>query len=159
MRRGDRLTAERLNAIAPAPALDATRSRDAVPGMFLARITGWTVKSGNVHRWRYSWSEVVIDGEDDQTPASYARGDSDDTHTYGLNICELNNTNADDVMGSGVDTSDTDATVEIAPVGNGSGGVVDHEVVVPAWYVPSASTRSGRRMVFWYPNAATVTCS
>ena len=173
IRRGERLTggangslnraANELNSLLARTdirAIDSTQRFSPVGGrMFLARITEWEAIDGNANRWRYAWEEITID-KDDAAQLRDSNKHGTLTTDYALNLVELNNTDADGPQGNSVDTSGqlfTDnALLELQPVGGGTGGTPDVEVVV---FMTVIETGGAKRFVFQYENAIDGECA
>tara|TARA_R110000824_G_scaffold401762_1_gene615160 strand:+ start:10921 stop:11448 length:528 start_codon:yes stop_codon:yes gene_type:complete len=72
---------------------------------FLAKITGNAEITAN--RYKYAWTEVIVDGTDGTTFIAKTGGKSGTTSTdYALNGCEAANTSTD--VGSGVELNGDD---------------------------------------------------
>ena len=122
---------------------------------FLAKITGWATLGGTGARWKYAWSEIIIDSDTDAVKSGGRSGTT--TTGYALNLCELNNV-ASGVQGNSVDNSGADypAGFDLQPVGAGSAGTVANEVCVVMQRVIDADNNV--KYVFAYENADDGTC-
>lgn len=123
-----------------------------------AVLTECVAFSANPNRWKYAWEQVTLDGDDNTLTVS--GGQTGTTSSgYAINELEINNPSSDGVMGIGIDTSDTEATVTLYPVGiyNRAGGTLTYQPLVEIRFVPVDT--GGTRAVFSGINFATVECA
>lgn len=127
------------------------------PKPLLMRITGWAAFNGNQHRWRYAWTEVYLDTSDADQNREFRSGTT--SNFYALNLCEVNNVNSpNQVQGNSIDLggSDFPSGFSLMPVGGGTGGTPDNQVIVIGHMIPDGA--NGLRPVFQYENAVDGTC-
>jgi hypothetical protein len=109
----------------------------------LAKITGSTLIDGESNRYKYNWTEVVLDATYGFANRSNARTGSD-----ALNVCEMSNTAS--TVGSGVDVAGADypAGFSMMPIGKaGDDTLIDVVVVMFAMRDDTGALRSVFSMV------------
>ena len=123
------------------------------------QITEWEAQSENKNLWKYEGKEIRID--ENERPITVENGRefliSDATHL--INLREMNNTDADGVQGNSIDSTDpTDpaATFTLLPVGAGTGGAPDNEIIVRAF--ATVGLEGTIRFGFEYENGLDVEC-
>jgi len=174
--KGTVLTADQINAIAArivasissnsihvshigtAITIDVPRVRAGVGAArtFLAKITGNSAITAN-SRWKYAWSEVIIDSDAD---AVLTGGRTGTTSTdYALNLVEINNGAAGVLGGDGVNAAGADYPAGFKRRPIGGGGTTDthtNDVLVVMHVV--IDDDDDKRFVFSQPNAHDGTC-
>jgi len=126
----------------------ATSSKGLNRPYFLAKITGST--SIGTNRYKYDWTEVVLDDTYGFADRSNARTGSD-----ALNVCEMSNTAS--TVGAGVDVGAADYPTgfSMMPIGKaGDDTLIDVVVVMFAMRDDAGALRS----VFSLANAHDGTC-
>jgi len=138
-------------------ALDLVRQIVALMFPFSAKITEWEEIDTDSNRWKYAWEEVARTSADAFTNSSDLKRSGTLTTDYALNTIEAVN-DGTGVHGNSVDIDGADypAGFEQKPVGAGSGGTPDKEVVVIM--SPIVGSDGNISFQFQYENADDGTC-
>lgn len=108
-------------------------------GWLMARITGWVAVIANA-KWRYSWEEILLEGDNDILRGGGRSGST--TDFYALNLWELNNITAHTgAQADGIpqNSSNYPTNFQLLPIGGGSGGVVANQAVVEMKIISDAA--------------------